>query len=52
MPVRWELRSRTNPCSLPLSVYSHSNLIDFHVLIKAIGLVRIKWWGGPRQLLE
>lgn len=42
MPVRWELRSRTNPCSLLLSVYSDSNLIDF-VLIKAIGVARIKW---------
>lgn len=43
MPVRWELGSRTKPCSLSFSVYSHSNLIDFHILIKAISLAGIKW---------
>lgn len=40
---RWELRSRTDPCSLRSSAYSHSSLIHFQELIKAIGLARMKW---------
>lgn len=40
---RWALRSRTDPCSILFSAYSHSNLIHFHELRKAIGLARMKW---------
>ena len=41
--LRWKLGSRTKPRSLFFSVYCHSNLIDFHILIKAISLAGIKW---------
>lgn len=37
MPVRGESGSGAAPCRLLFSADSHSNLIDFHILIKAIG---------------